>query len=185
MVGLIILQKSRKEILGILLGSASLLLGLFSFIYDSTYLRLTQLIDITGMLIFVLTLIFIAQSDILELTLKRYLTYVIPLLMILILGTYYIGTQSGNIIFGALILIYIGLEIYCFKKKNHADYKNLIIGAALVALGFGIWLLDTTRTVCFEFGLLNGRSIFHFLTAITIHQIYLFYSSQKLTLKLK
>lgn len=185
LVGLIILRKSGREILGGLLGFTSLIVGLLSFIYDSTYIRLTQIADIKGMFLFAFVSIFIAQSDIFKLTLKKYVFYLLPLWLVLVVTTYFMGAQSGNIIFGALIVFYLGLEFYCYKEKIHANYKNLLIGLALTLIGFSVWLLDTTKTVCFDSGLLNGRSIFHFLTSITIYQLYLFYSSQKLTLKLK
>jgi hypothetical protein len=178
LVGLLILRKGGKSVLGSLLGYSTLLVGLLSFVYDATYIRLTQLFDITGMLIFILVLIFIAQSSISRFSLRRYLFFSIPLLLFLIITTYFMGAQSGNIISGLLIVLFISLEYYCYKKNLHHGYKYLLTGSLLLITGFSIWLLDTTKTVCFGFGLLNGRSIFHFLTAIAIYQVYEFYSSQ-------
>lgn len=184
-IGLIILRQSGKTFLGALFGFLALLIGTLSLIYDVTYLRLTQLFDIAGMLVFVLLLLFLAINAIKKIPFKRYVLFAVPLLLLLIITTYSLGGQSGNIIFGTLIFVFLCLELYCYQIKIHTNYKHFIIAFVLVAIGFALWIPDNKGIFCFEFGLLNGRVIFHYLTAVAIYQLYLFYSSQEQIAALK
>jgi hypothetical protein len=173
-----ILRRSGKSFLGLGFGISAITVGMFSLIYDITYLRLTQLIDISGMLVFILFLIYLAAYSIKKFSFAMYLLICIPIFAAALTASYMLGGQSGNIIFGSLILGLLLLEIYCHLKNIHTDYRPFIIGLALMAIGFGFWYTDAARILCFDFGLLNGRSVFHFFTSVTIYQLYLFYSSQ-------
>lgn len=184
-VGLYILRKAGHTLLGSLFGFLALTVGSLSLIYDSTYMRVTQLFDISGMIMFVGLLIFLSLNALYAVSIKRYLLYAIPALLAIMLATYYLGGQSGNIIFGVLVLAVLFLEYQCYIKKIHQNYSAFIIGLVLISVGFGLWLTDSTKLLCFNLGLLNGRAIFHYLTAITIYQLYLFYASQKTTPALK
>lgn len=184
-VGLFILHKDRNTFLGVSFGYIALLVGTLSLIYDATYTRLTQLFDISGMLIFVGLLLFLSLNALTEITLRRYLSISVPGFVVAMTLIYLIAGQSGNIIFGSIALLVVFLEFLNFKKKVHINYKYFLIALLLLIIGFAAWIPDTTRILCFKVGFLNGRAIFHYLNALGIYYLYFFYSSQKQALKIK
>lgn len=89
----------------------------------------------------------------------------------------YFGGFTGNIVFGTYIIGVMASEYFLYMRNKHKNYKWWLFAVGLFVLGFAIWLLDASHTYCVSFGLLNGRSVFHYLNAISIYFLYKFYET--------
>ncbi|HMR72782.1 MAG TPA: ceramidase domain-containing protein [Candidatus Saccharibacteria bacterium] len=154
----------------------TLLVGVLSFIYDASYTYLSQLFDLSGMLLFI--------SFLLWLNLKSLAPErtILPSLILTSIGAIAViicfGSYTGNIVFGIYILGVIFTEWLLLKKKVHQHGRTWVLTVLLFATGFAIWLLDASKLVCFDFGLLNGRSIFHYVSAFVMYRMFMFYRVQ-------
>jgi hypothetical protein len=175
--GLTILIKGNGSRLSKIFGFMAIAIGLFSLIYDSTYTYLAQLLDLSGMLIFVNVLLYLNLKNLVK---EKYLILIQSLLFILSLFLI-VGFQgySGNIIFGSYVTALVVSEIYLMKNKVHTNLSKWLMPLGIFIIGFLIWILDSQKILCSPIGLLNGRAIFHYLNAITIYHLYKFYESQK------
>lgn len=173
----LILVKGKGSLLSKQFAFITILVGAFSLIYDSTYLYGFQLLDLTGMLLLINFLLFLNLKIIFKnkasLIIYQVIATLFGLLLIIIFKGY-----SGDVIFGIFTLLYIFSEIYLLNKGRHTDYQKWLIALIIFIIGFVFWIFDTTKVYCTDFGLLNGRAIFHYLNAITIYYLYLYYSIQ-------
>lgn len=171
-ISVLILRKS-KNLLALLFAATVGLVGLFSFIYDAAPSRLTQLIDLTGMFLIISALITVNITRLRINNLRNNLIVLPIITFISSFITYFLKGISGNIIFGLLVLTYIFSELYLKKENNLKEW----LGAFLIfATGFIIWLFDFKNWYCLPGNYLNGRGVFHILTAISIYLLYKYYA---------
>ena len=173
-VGVLILTRGGRYRI---LGAVAFLIGILSFTYDASYTYLSQLIDLSGMLIFISVLLYLnlrllmsSQRKLIGLLVAGFLT---SLCIIIIFRGF-----MGDIVFGLLVLGYVISELYLLHTKRHINRQRWAIALGIFALGFIFWLSDASHLYCADFGLLNGRAIFHYTNAITIYLIFTFYRSQ-------
>jgi len=174
--GVLILVKGRKSKLAMLFGYTAIVIGLLSFAYDASYLYISQLLDLTGMLLLVNILLYLNLGKIFRFA-KRLVSLQIVLYLLSMATIMYFRGFAGNIVFGIYVLAVIVTEYILKRRKQNQNYKYWILAFAFFVLGFAIWLLDSSKTVCFSFGLLNGRAVFHYLNAISIYYLYIFYEA--------
>jgi hypothetical protein len=174
-VGLIILLRGGK--FSRLFGSLALLAGTLSFIYDATYTYLSQLFDLSGMLVLIGLLLYLNLSLIAKSQRSLVFGLVGSIIAILIAIIFFKGF-AGNILFGLLVLTYVISEVYLIRTKKHSHGRAWIFAFGVFVLGFIFWLFDASRLYCVDFGLLNGRSVFHYTNAVTIFLLYTFYTKQ-------
>lgn len=172
--GVFILYKGKMNKLAKLFGFTAITIGFLSFLYDASYLYISQLFDLAGMLLFVNILLYLNIKTLRKtfgnLPVYQILAFIVSMAAIIVFRGF-----TGNIIFGTYVLAVIASEYLLFKNKSHRKYKYWMLAFGLFVLGFAIWLLDASKTVCFSFGLLNGRAVFHYLNAISIYYLYVFY----------
>ena len=173
-VGLIILRDNNK--LSKSFGWTIIAVGLFSLIYDSTYSYLFQLLDLTGMLIFINLLLFINIKDIFPLKNRNIVITKVFLIIISVVLIYFIKGNSGNIIFGLFVLATLIAELYLYIRRRFGGYKFFWIGFGLFLIGFVIWIFDFQKIYCDPNNIVNGRGVFHILTAIAVYYLYKFYN---------
>lgn len=176
-IGLLILSKGRKTVTSRAFSYSIIIVGLFSFIYDSTYSYLFQLFDIAGMFIFITLLVFlnIKRLGINLNCMWRWITLILGLLIV-----YFFKGEIGNIIFGVFVLFVLVSEWFIKEKNLRRDW---FIGIILFMSGFVIWIFDATKIFCDPNNILNGRGVFHLFEAIAAFYIYRYYSKSA-TLKL-
>lgn len=174
LAGFLILYKGKMNNLSKIFGFTAITIGLLSFYYDASYLYISQLFDLTGMFLFVNILLYLNLKRLFKglryMALYQILIYIISMTAIVIFQGF-----MGNLVFGLYVLGIIVTEYLLYKQKLHFHHKYWVLSVILFILGFSIWLLDSTKTTCFSFGLLNGRAIFHYLNAISIYYLYVFY----------
>ena len=173
--GLILLMRGGRY--SRLFGILALAVGTLSFIYDATYTYLSQLFDLSGMLILIGVLLYLNLSLIIKNRRRLLIGLAISLALSLVAIIIFKGF-AGNILFGLLVVIYIASEIYLLRTKKHSHGKAWAIAFGIFLLGFIFWLFDASHLYCTDFGLLNGRSIFHYTNALTIYLLFMFYLKQ-------
>ena len=126
------------------------------------------------MLLFINVLLYLNLGRLLRtskyLVFTQFLAYVISMTTIILFGGF-----TGNVVFGTYVLTLIVTEYLLCRRKWHLHHKYWLLALTLFVVGFAIWLLDASKTLCFNFGLLNGRAVFHYLNAISIYYLYVFY----------
>ncbi len=172
--GILILRKGGR--LSRLFGALSLVIGALSFFYDATYTYLAQLFDLSGMLMLIGLLLYLNLSLVVK-SRKRLLIGIVTSLVVALTAIIFLKGFAGNIIFGVLVLAYVASELHLLKIKRHSSDRALFAFGIFV-FGALFWLSDASHFYCLDFGLLNGRSIFHYTNAITIVLLYSFYLKQ-------
>jgi hypothetical protein len=183
--GLMIMRKGKFDYLSRLFGGSVILIGLFSSVYDTTFTRWSQLVDLSGMILFVSLLIWLTALSTFNTTKLRVAAGLTSAYLISLSAMLYFGSVSGNIIFAAYVIVLIALGLMAARRGLHKNYQPFIIATGLLAVGFGFWLTDISQVLCFRIGLLNGRAIFHYLVAIAVYYVYTFYASQSDVLGIK
>ncbi len=175
-VGLIILRKNTR--FSRHFGYTAVFIGLASFFYDASYTYISQLVDLLGMFLFV--------NLIINLSARRYFLYSVKkllLIQVILMGLGMVIVISfksftGGYVFGVFILMEVILEIFLWRKGKAHDFKLWLWGLGFFVLGFAAWLPDAVFKICDPTDILNGRSVFHFLTAITVYLLYKYFEKQ-------
>jgi hypothetical protein len=183
--GYLILQKGHSDATSRLFGLAIIMVGVLSSVYDITFTRWSQLLDLSGMVILASVILFINLTKIFSGQARLVWTFLVLLFGASFASMVTLGAYSGNVIFGLYVILICFTEFWLYRAGRHKEYKNWLIGLTLLTVGFGFWLTDVTQIICFKIGLFNGRSIFHYLTATAIYFVYLFYASQDAQPELK
>lgn len=172
-VAFLIWRRDRTT-LGKQFALTTLLIGVLSFVYDATYTYIAQLADLTGMLLFATLLLALNVQRLGAVRYKLWLAccMVVALAMIILLGHY-----AGNIIFGVYIAAALITELMIRRRQPGASSNYWTFAMSVFLLGFAAWLLDSSHTICFDIGLLNGRAIFHYTSAAAIYLLYKHYAA--------
>lgn len=173
-VGVIILMRGGRYRI---LGGIAFLIGILSFTYDASYTYLSQLLDLSGMLVFISTLLYLNLRLLVSNRRKLIGLLVAGFLASLCVIIIFRGF-TGDVVFGLLVLAYVISELCLLNTKRHINRRRWAIALGVFVLGFIFWLSDASHLYCADFGLLNGRAIFHYTNAITIYLIFTFYRSQ-------
>jgi len=175
-VGIIILLRGGRR--SRLFGSIAIVVGLLSFTYDASYTYLSQLLDLSGMLVFISALLYLNLRLLVisrqKLMAGFILSFVIAICLIMLFKGF-----AGDVIFGLFVLGYIASEVYLMRTKRHTKGRLWLLAFGIFVLGFLFWLCDATRVYCADIGLFNGRAIFHYTNAVAIYLLWSSYRSQE------
>lgn len=159
---------SKKNELSSKFGLITIFIGVFSFLYDSFPVYLTQLLDLFMMFVF--------ATFLLSLVIKKSKPlWFLPLLGIV--ATYAFQGFAGNFVFGSMILTYIFIELRNSSKQG-SHFKYWLIAFSIFASGFLFWLTDGVLSWCPSSILLSGRAIFHYTTVASIFFLHKYYTLQ-------
>jgi len=177
-VGVIILKKGNGERISKLFGYTSILIGLLSFIYDASYTYVAQLLDLLGMFLFVNLLIYLSLKRYTTISTRRLLLVQSLFVLLGWISVIYFKSYAGEFVFGTFILFLLLLEYLLWKSGRATNISLWLKGLGLFILGFIIWLPDAMGIICDPNNYINGRSIFHIITSITIYLLYKYYKDQ-------
>ncbi|HSK19541.1 MAG TPA: ceramidase domain-containing protein [Longimicrobiales bacterium] len=86
--------------------------------------------------------------------------------------------EARRYVFGVLVLSAIVLEHAARSRGDIRSRPGYFRGAlAMFLLGFGIWTLDITHTVCRPESLLQGHAAWHVASAASLFFIFMYYLS--------
>lgn len=176
-VGFIILSKKTRYSKAF--GYTAIIVGLLSFGYDASYTYLSQLLDLLGMLLFVSLLIHISAKRFFFVGIAKLLTIQTLTVIAGLFCILYFKSFAGEFVFAAFIITEIILEFLLWQAGKTTSIKIWLISLGIFLLSFAIWLPDATRLWCDPNNIVNGRSIFHILNAITIYLLYRYYELQR------
>lgn len=168
-------RKDRSN-LGHLFSATILIVGLLSFLYDATYLYVFQLLDLSGMLLFINLLIWLNLMRLFPG--GKFISLQTSVGIVSMVAIIYSGGYTGNIIFGLYVSCLIVSQMTLFARGLHTGTRQWILSFVIFLLGFGVWILDASKIGCAEIGLLNGRAIFHYTSALVMYRLFIFYKSQ-------
>ncbi|MBK7454796.1 MAG: ceramidase domain-containing protein [Anaerolineales bacterium] len=173
-------RKGSRFIVGysILMGIASIIVGVGSAFYHASLTFIGQFFDVFGMFLLAAFMLVYAFERIWKLriitTLGLFLTLNIFLSWLQIAIP-----DTRRYAFAIVLIIALGFEYY-FRVKDKPQINVLLlqIGIGLLTGAYFIWILDNTRTVCFERSLMQGHALWHILGAISVWFLYRYYSSE-------
>jgi hypothetical protein len=170
-VGLLLIFKKDKvaKVLGIL----SIVIGIFSGIYDASFKFNAQILDLLAMFSLVNFLLVFNLYKLKIINKLGALILALVFELIYLAGILSLEGSSGRIIFGLFVVGVILSEFVIFKKRLISNFKYFLIALITFLIGFGIWTLDASQLLCSPIEWLNGRAIYHYITAITIYYLYL------------
>lgn len=178
-VSIIILKRGKFSNLSKYFGYGIMATGMFSFLYDASFSYIFQLLDLLMMHTFVAFLLYLNLSRLLKIQ-KSQLKLIIFFLVLFsfVLIVHFKG-YSGNIFFAAYVLTVLYTTFLLLAKRVFTEARYLLISLGVFLLSFSFWCLDFLKIYCDPTNILNGRSIFHILTSVSIYYLFVFYSLQK------
>lgn len=179
-IGLIILHKGKGSRISKAFGYFSILIGFLSFVYDASYTYFSQLMDLLGMFLFINLLIYFSTKRYFKIPLKKQFFLQFLAVLIGMFSVVYFKSFAGEFVFGTFIIFYIGLEFLLWKADKTVDISLWLKGLTVFILGFIVWLPDVTGLICDSNNYINGRSIFHILTSVTIYILYKYHELQEI-----
>ena len=162
----------------ILMGLASIIVGIGSAFYHASLTFIGQFFDVFGMFLLAAFMLVYAFERIWKLRINT--TLGLFLTLNIFLSWLQIAIPDTRRYTFAIVLIIALVFEYYFRAKNkpQIDLRLLQVGIGLLAGAYIIWILDNTRTICFERSLLQGHAIWHILGAISVWFLYRYYASE-------
>lgn len=173
LLGIVIILKNRKSKLAWMFGSSSILIGIFSFIYDASFTYLSQYFDWLGMFIFVLLLFLLNLRRITNISTSFVINLGVIILVIYLILSFI--TQQGTLFFGLGVFSVIVTELYLVHKDSTGISMLWLSAVVLFIIGFIARNLDLYGIICDPSNILNGRGLLHYLATISILFLYLHY----------
>ncbi|MEK7447442.1 MAG: ceramidase domain-containing protein [Patescibacteria group bacterium] len=178
-VGLFLFIKVKQNKIYLPFAVLALTVGTASMLYDVKPLYLTQLLDLLAMLVIASLMIFLNFSNLYKLSIKKCILIATAMITLGMFFVLIFQGHAGNFVFGFFIAVAIVSEYLVYQRKLHKEYKYWIAALIIFLIGFAVWLPDGTKTYCNPIALLNGRAVFHYLTAISIYLLAVFYSKSQ------
>lgn len=165
-------------------GASSMTIGAGSAFYHASLTFAGQFFDVLGMFMlatFMLTYAFERLWD-----LRFVTTFAIYLVIVLLLSALQIVLpDTRRFVFAAVLLVALFFEArYRRRKTPVIAVDKLRLGLALLAVAYGVWMLDTARIFCLETSLVQGHAVWHILGAASVWLTARYYASEAVALKL-
>ena len=181
--GMFIIASARKRIrfsvgYSILMGLASIIIGVGSTFYHASLTFIGQFFDVFGMFLLAAFMLVYAWERIWKLRIST--TLGLFLTLNIFLSWLQIAIPDTRRYAFAIVLIIALVFEYYFRAKNkpQIDLRLLQVGIGLLGGAYIIWILDNTRTLCFERSLLQGHAIWHLLGAVSVVFLHRYYLSE-------
>jgi hypothetical protein len=177
LVGLYLLSRARGRGPLLAVGVAGVLIGLGSFAFHATGVRVGELLDVTAMYLFgALGVVFSLRRlrPVPDGMLIAFYTALVTGSALFMAAT----GSNGILVFTAQIVFTVVAELYLAVRRHGATaYRYLRWTVGAFALAFLIWNLDKWGVVCDpDNHLVTGHAVWHVLTAVAL---LFFYSYQE------
>ncbi len=165
----------RHKRYGLLYGTALVLTGVGSWFFHASLTYVGHYLDVTGMYFIGAFLLTYGLSRKLKQSATAFmLAYTGVLAPLLVLQWYH--PSMSRYAFAGLIAGAAFVEILL-----HKSLRNWLFRGAMLSLvfGFGIWILDERKLLCWPQSCIQGHALWHVLTALSTHLSYLYYISER------
>lgn len=175
-VGVWILWRRRERVTALTaIGVASVVLGIGSFSFHATGVRVFEVVDVSSM--------YLISGLALTFALQRWLRWsdggAIAFFVATVLGSSLLMIAAGNdgiAMFSVQTLTAVGLEIRLRDRTPPGVGWWLLSASAVTALALVIWLLDVHGLVCDpDNHFVTGHAVWHVLTAVSIAWFFCFH----------
>ncbi|MFQ5604193.1 MAG: ceramidase domain-containing protein [bacterium] len=164
----------RYKRYGLLYGTSLVIMGIGSWLFHASLTYLGHFVDVTGMYFLGGFLFTYGLSRKLQQSASAFLGVYALVVLPLVLFQWF-RPEASRYAFGGLILGALSMEVFLHKSLQN----KLFLGAVIsLALGFGIWILDEKKLLCWPGSCLQGHALWHILTAISTQFSYRYYLSE-------
>lgn len=160
-------------------GLTAIVIGVGSFLLHATLTLWGQFFDVLGMYLTSAFLIAYAVhrwrglSD--SLSISLYLA-----LCAVLIGFLVTIPETRRWLFAVVLIAAIVIELWLARPlRSQVDTRWFLIGMALQATAFAIWILDLSGIWCDGTNLIQGHSVWHLLNTAALYSNYLYYRSEK------
>ena len=188
--GMIVLSRMRqkhsaKRLQGgysAIMGISSIIIGVGSAFYHASLTFIGQFFDVFGMFLLTAFMLVYAWERIWNLRLTTTLSLYLALNLFLSWLQIAIP-DTRRYVFTIILIVALLCEYYFrMKAKPQIEVHWLRYGINLLAVAYIIWILDNTRTICFENSLLQGHATWHILGAVSVLFLNRYYASEANTI---
>lgn len=174
-------RMSTQTVYPLVLALALMVVGLGSAWFHGTLTFAGQFADVMGMYLIATFILLYAVGRIRTMRPVTMATSYVTMNAALAAVLYWLP-GIRRYVFGVLIIAALGLERAGHVRgvKAPANDTRLFRAVGLLALGFGIWILDITRTLCSTVSWAQGHAIWHVLGAMASWQLYEYYRSEEI-----
>ena len=160
-----------------LFGYSMVVIGLGSAFYHASLTFAGQLMDVSGMYILITFALVYSLNRLYGGGVAGFVFHYVALNVLLFALQFWLpGTR--RYVFFLLVIGVLGAEIYRRRKVVSIESKWLLYATATMAIGFAIWVLDITKTVCAPRSWIQGHAIWHLLGAVAAFFLYRYYRSE-------
>lgn len=159
---------------GLLYGGSLVILGIGSWLFHASLTYLGHFLDVTGMYFIGGFLFTYGLSRKLRQSATAF-TLVYALVVLPLVLFQWFRPEVSRYAFAILILAALSIEIILHKSLNNWLFVGAVVS---LGLGFGIWILDETKLLCWPESCFQGHAFWHILTAISTQFSYLYYLSE-------
>lgn len=164
----------NHQMYGLLYGGALVMLGIGSWLFHASLTYLGHFVDVVGMYFLGGFLFTYGWSRKLRQSPTGF-TIVYTLVVLPLVLFQWFRPEASRYAFAILILAALSIEIILHNSLNNW----LFVGAVItLGLGFGIWILDEKKLLCWPESCIQGHAIWHILTGISTQLSYLYYLSE-------
>lgn len=161
------------------MGISCIIIGLGSAFYHASLTFIGQFLDVFGMFLLAVFMLVYAFERIWTLRLPTTMGLFLTI-NIFLSGLQIAVPDTRRYVFAVVLIVALFFEAYFRRKANpRIDVKPLRLGIGLMAIAYIIWILDNTRTLCFETSLLQGHAVWHLLGAVSVWMLHRYYVSEK------
>lgn len=173
-MGIFIILQDKKSIVAKIFGTLAIIIGTCSMIYDITYTFAAQFLDMLGVFIFASTCVVLNMRRVWGFKIRKLVLLNFIFIVTYALSIIFTFGVIDKILLGIIFIAVIILEFLAIQKKK-INLKFLILGVVLFLLGYSFWAIDVFKLWCDPNNILNGRSIYHLITAFSIFYFYKHY----------
>ncbi|MFW5702412.1 MAG: ceramidase domain-containing protein [Candidatus Dojkabacteria bacterium] len=164
---------TRKNKTAKVFGVISILIGSASAVYDASFSFYAQLIDLFAMFVLINFLLIRNLNIIFNLSLKKKIFFASIFQLAYLASITLLEGQSGRVLFGLGVVAVIASEYYLYQAKITKQIKLFNYALLSFVTGLIIWIFDAQQILCAPTEFLDGRAIYHYITAGTIYLLYL------------
>jgi hypothetical protein len=169
---------ATKRRYGVLYAAALLLIAVGSGFYHASLTFAGQFFDVFGMYLLG-TFILLYNLARLRRIPEASITAIHLLLNAALAVLLYTLPEIRRYAFAALLIAALWLELSARRRRGRrAEGRTLWLALASIAIGFAVWILDITRTLCEKASVAQGHAIWHVAGALSAWWLYRYYRSE-------
>lgn len=168
-----------QRIYAVLFAAASTIIGIGTMLYHASLTFWAQTIDVLGMYLVATFVVVYSLARLTALSTAAAAT-IYGLGNVLLLSGLVIFPQGRRVVFAALVLLALSLEIAA-RQRDFSSLRISLFWAAVLALaaGFAMWIVDITRAACAPHSWLQGHALWHMAGAAAVWLVFQYYMSSE------